>query len=227
MHEAGFPQEARHRLDENGHQTYVVVEAWRATYPDPIHVDAGETLTLTGRSEICDGHIWLWARSAGGPAWTSHTGHGLRDGLLPTGKENRAARCGISGKRFDAPCRQEDIARRVVFRRPLAALRSLTVAIATLFGTRLARRTSEDDADRDQCEKSRLEGWIPDSLVSSGPDGPVAREDYTAIELTCDVGDVLVGRAATHGWVFCEARSGAAGWVPARNLSASDGSNIP
>ncbi|EKM98223.1 SH3 domain-containing protein [Acidocella sp. MX-AZ02] len=64
-----------------------------------------------------------------------------------------------------------------------------------------------------------LEGWILDSLVCQGEVGPFAKEEYTAIELTCQVGQVLVGEKETHGWVYCRSAAGSAGWVPRKNLA--------
>ncbi len=72
-----------------------------------------------------------------------------------------------------------------------------------------------------------LEGWVPDSLVGAGADGPAAREDYTAVELTCRKGQTLVGERETHGWVFCRAADGRTGWVPRRNLAPVDAEDRP
>ena len=52
---------------------------------------------------------------------TSHTIVERHVDTLPTGQENRAARCGTSGKRFDAACRQSVLALRVAPGRPPAA----------------------------------------------------------------------------------------------------------
>ncbi len=109
---------------------FTVVEDWQASYPDPIRLQAGEALTLTGRQERWDGHLWLWARSAGG-----------------------------------------------------------------------------------------REGWVPDRLVRRTAAGCTATQDYSAAELTCRSGQRLTGETETHGWVFCRAADGAAGWVPRRNLA--------
>ena len=94
------------------------------------------------------------ARAA--PARLSRHGHGLRGALRPTGQERRAARCGASGKRLDAPCRPDSAALRVAPRRPPAASRASTVVPATLFGPLLADRTPGRDAGRDHGEKSGL-----------------------------------------------------------------------
>lgn len=64
-----------------------------------------------------------------------------------------------------------------------------------------------------------LEGWIPDSLARPGAGGHVATSDYTAMELTCRAGQILTGEQETHGWIFCTAQDGTAGWVPRQNLA--------
>ncbi len=43
-----------------------VIESWTATYPDPIQVVEGEPIELDGRSDVWDGHTWLWAKSRNG-----------------------------------------------------------------------------------------------------------------------------------------------------------------
>ncbi len=86
----------------------------------------------------------------------SHHSHDLRGAVGPAGQESRAARCGTSGKRLDAPCRPDSAALRVATGRPPAASRASTVVPATLFGPLLADRTSGRDAGRDCGEKSGL-----------------------------------------------------------------------
>lgn len=66
---------------------------------------------------------------------------------------------------------------------------------------------------------SGLEGWIPDNLVDEGAEMPVAKQDYSAAELTCQTGDVLVAEETTHGWVRCRRADGRVGWVPQKNLA--------
>lgn len=63
-----------------------------------------------------------------------------------------------------------------------------------------------------------LEGWIPDSIVHVSETGAVAKEAYSAMELSCVLGEVLLGEKETHGWVLCHATNGSSGWVPRRNL---------
>lgn len=38
-----------------------VIQAWQASYDDPVQVGAGEDLRLTGRTDLWDGHLWQWA----------------------------------------------------------------------------------------------------------------------------------------------------------------------
>ena len=63
------------------------------------------------------------------------------------------------------------------------------------------------------------QGWVPDSLIDTTSTPAIARRDYTAMELTCRAGDILVAIEETHGWIYCRAGSGDCGWVPARNLA--------
>lgn len=117
---------------------YRVTADWAATYRDPIRLAAGDPLALTGRTELWDGHLWVWAR----------------------------------------------------------------------------------------CRNGR-EGWLPDSLVVTGEGGARhgarVREAYSAAELDCRVGQVLIGSGEVHGWVWCRRPDGAEGWVPARNLARLEG----
>ncbi|MFT4717397.1 MAG: hypothetical protein ACI861_000728, partial [Paracoccaceae bacterium] len=61
-------------------------------------------------------------------------------------------------------------------------------------------------------------GWIPDTLVPKTSTS-VAQTDYTAAELTCQLGQILVAEKRTHGWVYCRSDDGQHGWVPEKNLS--------
>lgn len=107
-----------------------VIDPWKASYADPIRLQAGDPVHLTGRKESWDGHIWLWAMSSDG-----------------------------------------------------------------------------------------LEGWIPDTMVREEKAGSFATSDYTANELTCAVGQIIIGEHETHGWIYCRSEDGTAGWVPRRNLT--------
>ncbi|OLP52098.1 SH3 domain-containing protein [Allorhizobium taibaishanense] len=43
-----------------------VIKDHKATYPDPIAFKAGDIVTLSGRTDIWDGHTWLWAQGPDG-----------------------------------------------------------------------------------------------------------------------------------------------------------------
>ncbi len=43
-----------------------VIESWTATYSDPIEVLEGELIELDGRTDVWDGHTWLWAKNRNG-----------------------------------------------------------------------------------------------------------------------------------------------------------------
>ncbi|WP_299738039.1 SH3 domain-containing protein [uncultured Roseobacter sp.] len=45
---------------------YRVTSDWKAAYPDPIVLSAGEELWLTGKSDTWDGYVWVWARNQRG-----------------------------------------------------------------------------------------------------------------------------------------------------------------
>lgn len=66
------------------------------------------------------------------------------------------------------------------------------------------------------------EGWIPDDLAVRAQDGFVASEDYSAVELSCEVGVELELLREKHGWAFCRNADGHEGWVPLRNLAYPD-----
>jgi hypothetical protein len=63
-----------------------------------------------------------------------------------------------------------------------------------------------------------LEGWVPDDLGERRGETLVAGRDYWAVELTCAAGAVLTRLEQSHGWSWCVADDGAAGWVPSQNL---------
>ncbi len=108
---------------------YRVKIEWNASYQDPIVLEQGEEVWLSGKSDHWDGHLWVWA-------------------INQFGKE----------------------------------------------------------------------GWIPGTLVSTVADKHYADAAFSAMELTCAIGDELLATNETHGWMLCVAKNGSEGWVPARNL---------
>ena len=61
------------------------------------------------------------------------------------------------------------------------------------------------------------EGWVPNTLLDA--DG-YAGQDYSAMELSCNVGQTLMTGVRTHGWVWCTDDSAGQGWVPVQCLSS-------
>lgn len=103
------------------------LEGWKASYRDPIRLQCGDILRLTGKIDFWDGHKWVWA-------------------VAPDGRE----------------------------------------------------------------------GWIPDSLSELEDGTTLATSDYSAEELTCSPGELLIGKYETHGWTWCVNDQGDAGWLPSR-----------
>jgi len=66
---------------------------------------------------------------------------------------------------------------------------------------------------------NKKEGWVPDNLAREKDGHMVAKYDYSAVELTCNVGDVVIVIREDHGWAWCKAENDNEGWIPLRNLS--------
>lgn len=66
-------------------------------------------------------------------------------------------------------------------------------------------------------------GWLPDSFIVAGAggehQGARARHTFSAAELDCRAGQILVGSATVHDWVWCRGPDGTESWVPDRNLA--------
>ena len=63
-------------------------------------------------------------------------------------------------------------------------------------------------------------GWIPDTLVAGSDRAPIAGADYSALELSCAVGEQLEVMSEHHGWAWCRNAAGKEGWVPLRSVKA-------
>jgi hypothetical protein len=44
----------------------IVIEGHSASYADPVSVNAGDPVILTGKADEWDGHTWLWAEGPDG-----------------------------------------------------------------------------------------------------------------------------------------------------------------
>ncbi|QHQ34648.1 SH3 domain-containing protein [Algicella marina] len=85
-------------------------------------------------------------------------------------------------------------------------------------GEKLVLSGKEDEWDGHRWLWARSEaggeGWVPDSLPVSSEGTTVARETYSAMELTCIPGELVTGLRQTHGWILCRRETGQVGWVP-------------
>jgi hypothetical protein len=69
-----------------------------------------------------------------------------------------------------------------------------------------------------------LTGWVPEEIIEQLALGSgKALEDFSALELNVDTGDVLIGSRTLNGWLWCHRPSETRrGWVPLKNLRRTD-----
>ena len=65
-------------------------------------------------------------------------------------------------------------------------------------------------------------GWIPDTAIRLLEGQHIASYPYSAAELSCSAGEVLIVLEETHGWAWCQAANGVEGWVPLEKLSPEE-----
>ena len=68
-----------------------VIQSHNASYSDPISVAKGESIRLTGREELWDGHRWLWTVAADG-----------REGWMPDNLPTKTGDRTIASRDFSA-----------------------------------------------------------------------------------------------------------------------------
>lgn len=61
-------------------------------------------------------------------------------------------------------------------------------------------------------------GWVPQNLIETRSQTAVARDDYSAVELTANVGETLSIEGAESGWLWCANQHGQRGWIPADHM---------
>lgn len=61
-------------------------------------------------------------------------------------------------------------------------------------------------------------GWVPDSYLDIRGETGVAIRDYTARELSAEVGEELTLHFEESGWFWCANRRGQSGWIPAEYI---------
>lgn len=63
--------------------------------------------------------------------------------------------------------------------------------------------------------RSGKAGWTPIQVLQIGKETGVAITEYTAKEMTVDIGDVLYGDKELNGWLWCLRKTDREeGWVP-------------
>lgn len=61
---------------------------------------------------------------------------------------------------------------------------------------------------------SGKEGWVPASFIEYTGEQGIAQHNYSALELTVEVGEILAILNAESGWYWVENKRGEQGWVP-------------
>jgi len=67
---------------------------------------------------------------------------------------------------------------------------------------------------------SRGAGWVPERHLDRDADGAVVKEAYDTTELPTREGEELeaIREDTRSGWIWCRAKTGREGWVPAQTL---------
>lgn len=68
-----------------------LLTGYTAQYPDPLCLAAGEAFTLTGREDLWQGYLWLWAVAADG-----------RTGWVPAAWVDRRGAQGVCRREYSA-----------------------------------------------------------------------------------------------------------------------------
>ncbi len=64
-------------------------------------------------------------------------------------------------------------------------------------------------------DRTQKAGWTPIQILQISGEIGIATTDYTAKEMTVEVGDLVLGDNELNGWLWCVRESdGQTGWVP-------------
>ncbi len=63
-------------------------------------------------------------------------------------------------------------------------------------------------------------GYVPLSVIETRDHASSARRDYSAVELTAQVGETLTIEDADSGWYWCANQRGEHGWIPIDHVEA-------
>jgi hypothetical protein len=61
-------------------------------------------------------------------------------------------------------------------------------------------------------------GWVPEIFIVRRGESGVARDDYSAVELTVSAGDQLTVAHEVGGWYWVTGQNGRSGWVPVEHV---------
>ncbi len=61
-------------------------------------------------------------------------------------------------------------------------------------------------------------GWVPPNLIETQGESAAARYDYSAVELSAQVGEILSIERAENGGLWCANQRGQRGWIPADHV---------
>ena len=63
-------------------------------------------------------------------------------------------------------------------------------------------------------------GWVPEIFIERGGDVPVAKVDYSPVELTVSAGDQVTVEREIGGWYWITDQNGRSGWIPVEHVEA-------
>ncbi len=66
--------------------------------------------------------------------------------------------------------------------------------------------------------KEGRSGWVAESILDVKQTQAALKEDFDAIELSVQAGEVLEGSRQLAGWLWLRNAQGKSGWVPLENL---------
>jgi hypothetical protein len=74
------------------------------------------------------------------------------------------------------------------------------------------------------CKKldNKESGWVPLQILEKEGKMAVAKENYSARELSSDKGEIVEGIKRLNGWIWCLKESDNEGWIPEENLNLID-----
>ena len=72
-------------------------------------------------------------------------------------------------------------------------------------------------------QRTGKEGWVPTQILEINGDKGVSLTNYSAYELTVEIGDVLIAYKELNGWIWASRLDDMTeqGWVPLENVVAA------